>query len=263
MDDYVTRFRAMVDELRARPDVVITRFHVAPPVSDEEIRDVQQAIGRDLPEEILGFYRQANGISLQWFPKDGEGYEEGAEEADELFDWVPEDGYGSGVVNIYPLERLKEDHADEFWFDHIPDDAPPEFDHDRFAGQDFSDLAFHKSLRAIDYFDSYRVAALALIDEPVPRVVFGDDHGADFITFPPASFGSYLETVLAVRGSYRQRVRRFFSYGAKPDQPIPSLDEIVAELAMPQEEWEELLESEYDEEDDFDYDGTDYDEEED
>lgn len=238
--DYVERFRKTVAELEARPDVAVTRLWVGAPVSDEAIAKVQDAIGMMLGEEILGFYRQANGLVLQWFAEGTDGFEAGAKREEARFGETPDDGYQSGVVNIAPLEEMVEDWEEIFWFDHMEDEEP--FD---FHGTEYEMLAFHKSLRAVDYFDEYRIAALLLAaGGPNPPVVFGDDHGADFQTFPPVSFGNYLETVLAIRGSYRQRVRRFFSDPSGIDLPMPSLDEIVAECKLDEEVWEEQIEAE-------------------
>lgn len=228
--DYLRRFQDMVDELRRHPQVAVSRVHVAPPVTDEIVRKVQSGLGFELAEGILELYRQANGLSLEWVPKEHSSYDPDShdEEAHEPFDMVPQEVPG-GVIHIYPLESLLDDFEDVFWFDWMAGQTT------ELAGAKYDLLAFSKALRPIDYFSEYSMAALFLGDRvPDPPVLLGDDHGASFTSYRPITFETYLEGILALRGSALGR-QRFFARAA--DAPpttvegwlalVPSLDELV------------------------------------
>lgn len=250
MQDPIARLRSMVAELNAHPDVVVTRFHVGPPASEQLLAQVQAKLGTALPDDVLSFYRRANGVSLQWFPRGTPRFARHEQTEDAPFFELPEGGEQSGVINLRAVEQLIHGHEDEYWFSDMPTE-PAEFLHDGFDVA-HSDLAFHQSLRGIDEFDAFRVTALALIDAPSPRVVFGDDHGADFISFAPVPFAEYLDVVLATYGSYRQRVLRFFADPRLDDLPIPTLDEVVAECQLEEAAWREQTEALFDDEDSWD-----------
>lgn len=228
--DYVRRFHEMVEELRRHDRVAVSRVHVAPPVSEETIREVHAELGFELADGILALYRQANGLSLEWVPKDHSAYDPDAhaEEVHEPFDMVPQDVPG-GVIHLYPFESLLDDFEDVFWFDWMAGQTA------QLEGRTYDLLAFSKALRPIDYFSEYMMAAVFLGDGVAePPVLLGDDHGASFTSFRPTSFDAYMEGILALRGSALGR-QRFFarSADAPPSTPeawsrlAPSLEELV------------------------------------
>ncbi len=228
--DYLSRFQDMVDELRRHPQVAVSRVHVAPPVSDELVRRVQDGLGFALADGIVAFYRQANGLSLEWVPKEHSSYDPDShdEEAHEPFDMVPQEVPG-GVVHIYPLESLLDDFEDVIWFDWMAGQSA------ELEGRTYDLLAFSRAIRPIDYYSEYAMAAVFLGDRvPEPPVLLGDDHGASFTSYPPTTFEAYLEGVLALRGSALGR-DRFFGRTSEPPPAsadgwaavAPSLDELI------------------------------------
>lgn len=226
--DYIRRFEEMVAELRRAPDVVVSRVHVAPPVSEETIARVHAKLGFALSDRILGFYRQANGLALEWVPKDHPAYDPDShdEEQHEPFDMVPQDVAG-GVINIYPFETLLDDYEDFFWFQTM------EGEKTELRGKSYDLLAFSRSIRPFDYYSEYTMAAFFLGDRVEdPPVLLGDDHGATFTAFPPTDFVSYMEGILALRGSWVGR-ERFF---CRADRPPPGTPEAWREVAPSLEE---------------------------
>lgn len=221
--DYVRRFHEMVEELRKRPDIAVARVHVAPPVSEDTIARVHAKLGFSISERILDFYRQANGLALEWVPKQSAAYDPAShdEECSEPFDMVPQDVAG-GVLNIYPLESIVDDYEDVFWFEWMAGQTT------EFNGETHDLLAFSKSIRPFDYFSECSMAAFLLHDRAAyPRVLIGDDHGASFTQFPPTDFETYMEGMLALRGSGIGR-ERFFMRG---ERPLPGTPEAWREIA--------------------------------
>lgn len=256
--DYLRRFQEMVADLRKSPDVAVARVHVAPPVTDEAIARVHAKLGFRLSDAIVGFYRQANGLALEWVPKDHPAYDAAAhdEESSEPFDMVPQDVPG-GVINIYPFESLLDSYEDVFWFEWMAGQKA------ELAGQTYDLLAFSKAIRPFDYYSEYTMAAFFLGDgSPDPRVLLGDDHGASFTAFAPTDFSTYMEAILALRGSWVGR-ERFF---CRNERPLPSGHQAWREVAPPLDtliRWSLEKEpgfAEGSEDDDFDASGLDEDE---
>lgn len=255
--DYIRRFQEMVDELRRSPDVVVARAHVAPPVTEEAIHRVHAKLGFALSDRIVSFYRQANGLALEWIPKDHPAYDPDShdEEQSEPFDMVPQDVPG-GVIHVYPFESLVDDYEDVFWFEHMAGQKT------ELRGESYDLLAFSKSIRPFDYYSEHTMAALLLVDGAAdPPVLLGDDHGATFTAFPPTDFESYMEGVLALRGSWVGR-ERFFCRADRPPpgtpeawrEVAPSLDELVRWSLEhdPEGGFQERDEDDFDAPDDFD-----------
>lgn len=228
--DFLRRFQDMVDELRRHPQVALARFHVEPPVSEETVRRVQEELGFELSDRVLGLYRQANGLSLEWIPKEHSSYDPDShdDEAHEPFDMVPQEVPG-GVVYLYPLEALLDDFEDVFWFEWMAGQTT------ELEGKTCDLLALSKMLRPVDYYSEYAMAAVLLADRLAdPPVLLGEDHGASFTSLPPLDFEAYLEGVLALRGSALGR-ERFFGRSARPaptspeewQAVAPSLDELI------------------------------------
>lgn len=203
--DYLRRFQEMVAELRRSPDVAVARVHVAPPVAEETIARVHAKLGFALSEPILSLYRQANGLALEWVPKDHPAYDPASHdrESSEPFDMVPQDVAG-GVINVYPFESLVDSYEDVFWFEWMARQTI------ELSGARYDLLAFSKAIRPIDYYSEYAMAAFFLGDRvPDPPVLLGDDHGASFTAFSPTDFATYMEGILALRGSWVGRERSF------------------------------------------------------
>lgn len=209
--DYLRRFQEMVAELRRSPDVAVARVHVAPPAAEESIARVHAKLGFALSDAILGFYRQANGLALEWVAKDHPAYDPASHdrESSEPFDMVPQDVAG-GVINVYPLESLLDSYEDVFWFEWMAGQTA------ELSGKRYDLLAFSKAIRPVDYYSEYAMAAFFLGDGvPDPPVLLGDDHGATFTAFSPTDFATYMEGILALRGSGVGR-ERFFCRDGPP-----------------------------------------------
>lgn len=99
MHGFLLRLRAVVDELRANPDVEVEAFEVRPP-ADPALLAVTP-----LTPEMRDFYAEANGFELTW--------RGGPRLADQ--------GYVAGRVDLIPLEQVFAERRGTLYFD---DESP-------------------------------------------------------------------------------------------------------------------------------------------
>jgi hypothetical protein len=127
LGDWLSRFKKVCDELLKNPDVIVMNRHINPPVSDDEIAEVEEAIGASLSPAITNLYRQANGLSLRWISKSSlepRGislaslkHQRGA------LEYPGDNGHESGCICLLPLTKVfLTDHQSwegMFVFDHL------------------------------------------------------------------------------------------------------------------------------------------------
>lgn len=214
--DYLTRFHAMVSELKSHPEIRVLQFNVNPPASKEDVAAVEKHLGTSLSPAIKSFYKAADGLQLRWIharhpsidnPKvriKGGKLTPGAILGGNTIEHA--------LVNLLPIRQtfVSVDWKNSTWFDHMEEYEPVEFE-----GEKMSSLEFHKSLRLFDLYYFYDLAALLVRPGNAnPLVFLGTDHGADWSDSCPddkhkakkhPSFEDYLETVLANRGIIKCR----------------------------------------------------------
>ncbi|MBL0019385.1 MAG: hypothetical protein IPP17_23870 [Bacteroidetes bacterium] len=155
MEDYLERFKAMVEELRAHPKVHVTHFHIAPGIPDWKLERLEERTGCRFSEEIRSFYLKANGLQLVWIHEYAPRFNA---ETDKVLDpgkididWVRgDDCRATGVVNFLPIEDVLE--PSRLWEGQIyfPDRNT---DHKKinFHGKELPQLSFLKSIRPFDF----------------------------------------------------------------------------------------------------------------
>jgi len=100
VNTYLQRFRAMVDALRANPQITITDFTVQPPATDAQLAAARAYWPLDADMEA--FYRQCNGLTLRWEAKG-------------------RDGDAVGAVRLWGVQDVFRDQRNRLWDD---DDSP-------------------------------------------------------------------------------------------------------------------------------------------
>jgi len=160
MKSYLDRFKKMVDELKKHPQIEVREFIVNPPAKDEEIEQAQEKF--NLTEDMLDFYKQANGIKLSWTLK-GE-----------------TDGYDDAYIELLPVQEVFQD-----WSESLETEDFPEFE----------------PLHPLDFFRPEACAALYLDEETeIPEIYF-HKVGEEMETLK-LDFKKYLETLLLTKGFY-------------------------------------------------------------
>src|SRR5688500_13222160 len=67
MQNYITRFAAMVEHLKNCPEAVaLLNYNVFEPAADAKVARVEATLGFPLGEGVRSFYRQTNGLQLRW-----------------------------------------------------------------------------------------------------------------------------------------------------------------------------------------------------
>jgi len=64
MEIYLEKLKKMVDELSHHPKIIVTDFVINPPATEDEIKFAEKKF--KLTNDMLDFYKSANGIKLTW-----------------------------------------------------------------------------------------------------------------------------------------------------------------------------------------------------
>jgi hypothetical protein len=220
MEDYLERFKAMVEELRAHPDVVVTHFHVFPPVSERVLLRARHEFGAEIPEDFIDFYRRSNGLQLRWLLRSAPDLDalvkEGGKSVELSYDSVYEDdGRVAGCVNIQPIQNV-------FWntsiwnsilyFENVNDRSSTKWENGIYPSN-----AFRRSLVPIDYYHFYYSILLLTIEKQTKISLLASN--GYFKNLEPAevsSFKEYLEYLLASMGVVigRRHLNQFRKVGA-------------------------------------------------
>lgn len=239
LDGYVERFEQMVAEMREHPRIAVTHFKISDPVSDDEIAMAEEKLGVELDDAIKTFYRQADGIQLRWKDRQGDHYVEGDDDTT-ITEFTPDlcggNDDAAGVVDIWPLTEVfvYNYYIQDLTFEWMADNTT-EFD-----GEEYNMKAFFESVYPFDRYSFYRSTAFwAGKENPGSTVIMGDDHDASFTSSRITDFRSYLEFILAHRGSHEARRKQFikfkghqlepleFSADDFPSSPLP-IEEVLA-----------------------------------
>jgi hypothetical protein len=213
MEDYLERFKAMVEELRAHPDVVVTHFYIRPPAHALWMRKAKSFAEVQMPECLWNFYAQCDGLQLRWIHKKAEGWDEDNEYA---FDAEPfdlqfppdEDGQATGCVNILPLGWV---FSDSSWEGIIWRESTSNKDKVDFGGKKYPRRDFLESVRPFDQFDSYYNIALVFAAKDDSRVplVLGKSHHSDYCSSIMIDWEAYFEFLLKTKGLVAARPGHF------------------------------------------------------
>jgi len=163
LDDtpYLERFNAMVADLRANPNVVVTKYVVNPPATAEEFAEAE-AYG-NVPASMREFYTQANGLELEWALKS-----------------AGDDRSPHGNIRLMPIEQVFSSWEDQIWFN-----------------EDWDDKKF-QPLHPIDYFVPEACAALYLDGSDNATVYY--HYCGEEMDSMAVDFAGYLELLLKSRG---------------------------------------------------------------
>jgi len=131
MEIYLEEFKKMVDELNQHPKIIVTDFVINPPATAEEIKFAEKKF--KLTNDMLDFYKSANGITLTW----------------ELNE--PEDSVVRGNIELLPVQEIFQDWKNTIYWD----------DNDKY-----------KQLHPLDFFVPEACAALNLEDSDNPDVYY-------------------------------------------------------------------------------------------
>lgn len=158
---FLTRWGAMVDELRTRPDVVVVHAHTFPGIASEALAAAEERLGNALHPAIRAFFRESNGLQLLWIRRDSTAFDSAVHQPSNVpAAWHRVQEEYDGRVLIPPLETvLFTDYRGQLYFDFMANGSVPWLD-----GAEVNQLEFAKALRPLDWGHFYYCFALYLGD---------------------------------------------------------------------------------------------------
>ncbi len=226
MDDYLDRFKAMVEELKAHPDVVVTHFNIFPPASERSILRAGHEFCAEIPQDFMLFYRRTNGLQLRWLWRNTSNFEKllakGEKYPELSYDSVYEDDGGvAGCINIQPIQNVFWNTS--FWKEIVYFEEDVDKTTMTWDGNMYPFNAFRKALVPIDYYHFFYSTLLLSIEK-------GDDlpllHSSGYFKNVEwsgfSSFQQYLGFLLASKGVVigRLDVDFFKSKGKELSNPL-------------------------------------------
>lgn len=206
-----------IDQLKSKllsaPDVNLLSFHRFPPVSKDVLVSVERSLNLQLPQDIIDLYLKTNGLQVRWdFSTNEVNYLKEINISGSPFPSLwPAEHYWQldGVINILPLEEvLFKDYKDFMWFDFETDYTID------WKGSRIPLDQFKKQLKPIDVFDKYYTVAIYLADVEMP-LLLGEDHNADFLSYPTSNFKSYINFLFDSLGEVDKRKDFFINIDTK------------------------------------------------
>jgi hypothetical protein len=220
--NFQKRFEKMVETLRAHPLVEVYEVMIRPPATNAALRDAEKLMGMPLPEDLLQFYRDHDGVFLEWGLR-----EDPSSCRTEPFGF-PDYGSPPGCINLLPVEQA----ISSWWEDscHV-NEIEPEQQIDLFGAVVDPPPPF--GAVCIDNFSRYNHGDLIL--GPKPVMIVSTDHGADMNASDYCSFSTYLDMTLAIWATNRYYNGIGIGWTRHPDgvqawTEQPTLDEMVAKL---------------------------------
>ncbi|SOD92827.1 hypothetical protein SAMN06269250_4205 [Spirosoma fluviale] len=206
----------MVREIEKNNFLEIVEYRANPPISETQVKEVEEALKVPLTDPIKKFYREADGLYLRWridpfldaektkrLQKMSNDYEISiAESENQAFARI-------NLVSLY--ESVKKCN----WVGVEPtfEDQPPTvmFNNHTLKRKEFIDL-----LRPLDLFslDSY----MAFVFQPgqnEPKVILLSEANSIWDQSRVSNFETYLEFLLATRGVVEAREKHFLSTDIK------------------------------------------------
>jgi hypothetical protein len=199
-EDWLRRFRAMVDELRSDPEIKVLCFQVNPPAPESDLENLKKYF-HTIDPDIEAFYRVCNGIQLRWTRLDKAAAAEGVEGVVAPMTYAETDQKDEdGVFLVESIETLCLSTKDLVWFDWMDNDEI-----DEIGGFPHGQLNFHRSLRTFERITYSTWAFLATCIQPYWTVVVAQDVNTDFDCWRPTTVSSWLEIALQSRAEIKLR----------------------------------------------------------
>jgi hypothetical protein len=219
MQEYLERFRAMVEELRLLPFVEVVKFEMPLPATEEDLEAVEKRLGAPLAGPLRDFYGLANGLELRWRIKPDLDEKEikrlQRKSSDYPFELPEQDENPFAYINLLPLRdsivrrRWKELNVqvEQETFEFGDKTRPYE--------------EFRKSLKPFDLFSLYDCMAFQIEKgNSDPTVLLLSDYYIEWNNSRLTDFASYLEMLLVTRGIVQARDAIYADYRGDQKPPL-------------------------------------------
>jgi hypothetical protein len=215
MKKYINKFESIVKEVESNPYLEVTEFKVNPPLSKQELADIEAAVGIKIDKSILNFYQQMNGLILNWqikpdLAKDEQAFTKIRKQYDDYYLKWPEDEIETvpfAKINLLSLEDcfIKKD-----WQEII---VPQPNEIIEFADISCKHSDFVKKLKPFDLFSDYDCMAYILDNKSGDfKILLLSDYYIAWDESRITNFESYIEMLLTTRGIVESRSRIYKEY---------------------------------------------------
>lgn len=198
----------------------INHVWVNPPASEEDIAEVENALGYQLDDSITNFFRECNGIQLLWTHPNNKYLDKLKQftNSKEFISYGITDDYRfDGAILIEPI---KETFLND-WYDHIYFDFTIENKEEiNFADTTYIEPDFSKRIKPFDLFDSFWDVSFFLDGTANPPLILGVDYHADYLYSKKISFDNYLAFLLKTYAAVKARQDVLELPDGHKEQPI-------------------------------------------
>ena len=225
--NYISNLEKIKQEIDSNPLLEIVTFEVAPPVSEEQIKEIEQKHQIILDKSLKDFYRQANGCHLHWqlMPLSEEEYD--TKVYGKFGDYEPdlEDDDENPFAQI-KINSLKDCFLDD-WFDYDNSDQ------DKFQFKDdvYNKQILSKKLKILDKFSTFSCIAYITDKkfETTPLVMLSG-HYADWWNSYLTNFATYWQLLMQSRGIYEIKNDILGKIDGHKVEPITNLNDFGEQL---------------------------------
>jgi hypothetical protein len=110
LEDFLQRFKTVVDTLMSHPQVRLTHVWIGPEATDAELAELSRVWKQPVPQSLETLYRQVNGLQLRWVDSAHETYDPVRDDV-MSFERCEEDlwevhGFAAGVFELPTLAAL-------------------------------------------------------------------------------------------------------------------------------------------------------------
>lgn len=208
MTDYLTRFKALADELAGIDYIEVKEFKAGAPASSKTIAAAEERLGATLAPAIRDFYEQANGLKFHWQIKPNVSPELAVELREKSKDYYVEIaeyiGTPFAIVDILSLEdSVLKDDWEELKLGDLDGTT-------KLMGNEYDSADLAELLKPFDILNrEYCMAFFLEAGNGDPPVLLLGDGWMDWNGSRVTDFASYVEMVLATRGIVEARIKIF------------------------------------------------------
>jgi hypothetical protein len=216
---FLEQFHKMIKHLEEQ-GMFINHVWVNPPASEEDIAEVENALGYQLDDSITNFFRECNGIQLLWTHPNNKYLDKLKQftNSKEFISYgITDDYHFDGAILIEPI---KETFLND-WYDHIYFDFTIENKEEiNFADTTYIEPEFSKRIKPFDLFDSFWDVSFFLDGTANPPLILGVDYHADYLYSKKNSFDNYLAFLLKTYAAVKARQDVLEFPDGHKEQPI-------------------------------------------
>lgn len=191
MRKYLDLFDKMVSELKAHPEIEVYHYKKNPPITEKSLDKLLKKFPH-LPSELIHFFKECNGLFLEWGLKSKKEEYTITKKAFGDFDY----GTPPGRINILKAEKI----FSRDWMDtlYVDDNELWEIIYGKRikSPDNLEDCLF-----VFDYFSYYDLTAI--LTGPTLYLLIATDHGADTYSTHYVSFENYIKMTLSLYGLSR------------------------------------------------------------